>query len=381
MLRTLKWLTIVVLVIVIAGGVVVLGINSRIKAAAVVRQETIDLSVPSVAVVHPRRGAMTDEISLPGNIMAFSDAPVYARTSGYLKKWYSDIGTRVKTGDLLAEIESPEVDQQLTQAQAQLGTAQANLKLAELTMNRYEALLKLQAIAKQDVDNAAGAYEADKATVASQAANVKRLEQLVAYEKVYAPFDGVITARNTDVGQLINAGNGGAAQELFHISGAAKLRIFVSVPQVYSHAAVPGVTAQITLTESPGRHYLGKVARNSTTIDPATRTLLTEVDIDNESGQLMPGSYAEVHLKLPAATAALIVPVTALIFRAEGLEVAVVRDGNRAELVHITQGRDFGTEVEVTSGITEKDSVIVNTPDSLTSGAPVRVEPSAGERP
>jgi RND family efflux transporter MFP subunit len=381
MLRTFKWITIVLLVVVIAGAVVILGINSRIKAAAVVRQETIDLSIPSVAVIHPRRGAMTDEISLPGNIMAFSDAPVYARTSGYLKKWYSDIGTRVKTGDLLAEVDSPEVDQQLSQARADLGTATANMKLAELTMNRYQALLKLEAIAKQDVDNAAGAYEADKATVASQGANVKRLEQLVAYEKVYAPFDGIITVRNTDVGQLINAGNGGAAQELFHISGASKLRIFVSVPQVYSHAAVPGVVARITLTESPGRHYAGKVARNSTTIDPATRTLLTEVDIDNESGQLMPGSYAEVHLKLPAATAALIVPVTSLIFRAEGLEVAVVRDGNRAELVHITQGRDFGTEVEVTSGITEKDLIIVNTPDSLTSGAPVRVEPAAGERP
>src|SRR5580700_7759267 len=376
MLRTLKWITIVLLVVVIVGGVVVLGINSRIKAAAVVRQETIDLSIPSVAVIHPRRGAMTDEISLPGNIMAFSDAPVYARTSGYLKKWYTDIGTRVKTGDLLAEIESPEVDQQLSQARADLGTATANMKLAELTMNRYQALLKLEAIAKQDVDNATGAYEADKATVASQAANVKRLEQLVAYEKVYAPFDGIITTRNTDVGQLINAGNGGAAQELFHISGAAKLRIFVSVPQVYSHAAVPGVVARITLTESPGRHYMGKVARNSTTIDPATRTLLTEVDIDNESGQLMPGSYAEVHLKLPAATAALVVPVTALIFRAAGLQVAVVRNG-KAEMVHVTQGRDYGTEVEITSGITAQDLVIINTPDSLTSGATVRVEGSS----
>lgn len=381
MLRTLKSITIVLVLVLIAGGVVILGINSRIKAAAVIRQETIDLSIPSVSVIHPRRGAPTDEIGLPGNIMAFSDAPVYARTSGYLKKWYTDIGTRVKTGDLLAEIESPEVDQQLSQARADLGTATANMKLAELTMNRYQALLKLEAIAKQDVDNAAGAYEADKATVASQAANVKRLEQLVAYEKVYAPFDGVITARNMDVGQLINAGNGGTAQELFHISSAAKLRIFVSVPQMYSHAAVPGVTARITLTESPGSHYVGKVARNSTAIDPATRTLLTEVDIDNTSGQLLPGSYAEVHLKLPAATAALIVPVTALIFRAEGLEVAVVRDGNRAELVHITQGRDFGTEVEVTSGITEQDAIIVNTPDSLTSGAPVRVESPAGARP
>jgi RND family efflux transporter MFP subunit len=373
MLRTLKFLVIAALVIVI-GVVITIGINSRIKAAAVVRQETIDQSILSVEAIHPKRGAMKDELALPGNIQAFNDAPVYARSSGYLKKWYTDMGTRVKAGDLLAEIESPEVDQQLSQAKSDLSGAQAAMKLAELTMNRYQALLKQDAIAKQDVDNATGAYQASKSAVASQDANVKRLEQMVAFEKVYAPFDGVITARNMDVGQLINAGNGGTAQELFHVSSSAKLRIFVSVPQMYSSAAVPGVFAEISLAESPGRHYSGKIARNSTAIDPATRTLLTEVDIDNASGSLMPGSYAEVHLKLPAATAALIVPVTALIFRAAGLQVAVVRDGNRAELVHITQGRDFGTEVEVTSGITEQDWIIVNTPDSLTSGAQVRVE-------
>ncbi len=255
------------------------------------------------------------------------------------------------------------------------------MKLAELTMNRYQNLLKLEAIARQDVDNATGAYEADKATVASQQANVKRLEQMVGFEKVVAPFDGVITARNIDVGQLINAGNGGAAQELFHISSSTRLRIFVSVPQTYSNAVIPGTGAEINLAESPGRRYAGKVARNSTTIDPATRTLLTEVDIDNASGSLLPGAYAEVHLKLPAATPAFIVPVSALIFRAAGLEVAVVRDGNRAALVHITQGRDFGNEVEVTSGIGENDLIIVNTPDSLTSGAAVRIESVDGSRP
>jgi RND family efflux transporter MFP subunit len=378
MLRILKFLSIVVVVVAVAA-VVVLGINSRIKAAASVRQETVDLSVLSVEAIHPKRGELKDEISLPGNIQAFLDAPVYARSSGYLKAWNKDIGAHVKAGDLLAEIESPEVDQQLVQARAQLGTATANMKLAELTMNRYESLLKLQAIAKQDVDNAAGAFEADKATVASQAANVAHLEQLVAYEKVYAPFDGVITARNTDIGMLINSGNGGVAQELFHISSLGKLRIFVSVPQMYSGSAVPGVNAEITVPESPGRHYSGKVARNATAIDPATRTLLTEVDIENTSGQLLPGAYAEVHLKLQAATPALIVPVTALIFRADGLQVAVVRDG-KAQLVQISQGRDFGTEVEVISGITEQDLVIVNTPDSLTSGAPVRVASKSGDR-
>jgi RND family efflux transporter MFP subunit len=372
MLRTLKVILIVVMVVLIAGTVVFRGIHSRIDAAAVIREKTLEQAVPSVSVIHPKRGELREQISLPGNIQAFVDAPVYARTSGYLKKWYSDIGTRVKTGELLAEIDSPEVDQQLAQAKAQLATAQANLKLAEITMNRDLSMMK-DAIPKQDVDNAVGAYEADKATVESQAANVKHLEQLVAFEKVFAPFDGLITARNTDVGQLINAGNGGAAQELFRISSTDKLRIFISVPQAYSQAAVPGVSADLTLTEAPGRHYSGRVARNTGMIDPTTRTLLTEVDIENASGQLMPGAYAEVHLKLPAATAALVVPVTALIFRAAGLQVAVVRDG-KAELVHVTQGRDYGTEVEITSGITAQDSVIINTPDSLTSGAAVRAE-------
>jgi RND family efflux transporter MFP subunit len=376
MMRILKVLLIVVIVILVAGTVVIRGIHSRIDAAAVVKGRTLDEAIPSVSVTHAKRGSASDEIVLPGNIQAFVDAPVYARTSGYLKKWYTDIGTRVKTGELLAEIDSPEVDQQLDQAKAQLATAQANLKLAKITMDRDLGLLK-DAIPKQDVDNAVGAYEADKATVDSQTANMKHLEQLVAFEKVFAPFDGLITARNTDVGQLVNAGNGGAAQELFRISSTTRLRIFISVPQQYSQAAIPGINTELTLIEAPGKHYSGKVARNTGMIDPTTRTLLTEVDIDNASGQLMPGAYAEVHLKLPAATAALVVPVTSLIFRADGLQVAVVRDG-RAEMVHVTQGRDFGTEVEITSGITSQDSIIINTPDSLTSGAPVRVEAGSG---
>lgn len=373
MLRTLKVFLIVAVVVLIAGAVVITGIHSRISAAAVVKERTLDESIPSVSVIHPKRGAPADEIVLPGNIQAFVDAPVYARTSGYLKKWYYDIGARVKTGDLLAEIESPEIDQQLNQARAQLATAQANMRLAKVTMDRDLGVMK-DAIPRQDVDNAVGTYEADKATVDSNAANVKHLEQLVGFEKVFAPFDGLVTARNTDVGQLINSGNGGPAQELFRISSTSKLRIFISVPQAYSQATVPGVSTQLTLTEAPGRHYTGKVARNNGMIDPTTRTLLTEVDIDNQSGQLLPGAFAEVHLKLPAATAALIVPVTALIFRAEGLQIAVIRNGNKAEMVHVTEGRDYGTEVEITSGITAQDDIIINTPDSLTSGATVRVE-------
>ena len=373
MARTIKIVLFFVIALLVAGGIVVRGISSRIRAAAVVRQETLEQAAPTVAVIRPRRGAMKDEIVLSGNIMAFVDAPIYARTSGYLKKWYSDIGARVKTGDLLAEIESPEVDQQLAQAKAELATATANMKLAELTLTRDLNLLKLEAIAKQDVDNAQGAYDADKAVVASQEANVKRLLQLVAFEKVTAPFDGVITARNTDLGMLINAGNGGSAQELFRLATTDKLRVFVSVPQTHSRAAVPGVTAELTLSEFPGRRFTGKIARNAGSIDPATRTLLTEVDIDNTSGALLPGAFAEVHFKLPTQTPALILPVTALIFRSEGLRVAVVRDG-KAQLITVTLGRDFGTEVEVTSGITEHDQVIVSPPDSLSSGSAVRAE-------
>ncbi len=373
MLRTFKTLFIVILVVLAAGVVVVRGIHSRVNAAAIIREKTVELAVPSVSVIHPKFGNPRDEIALPGNIQAFVDAPVYARTSGYLKKWYTDIGTAVKTGELLAEIESPEVDQQLSQARADLASAQANVKLAEITMNRDLLLIKTDAVAHQDVDNAVGAFEADKAAVASQTANVKRLEQLVAFEKVFAPFDGIVTARNTDIGQLVNAGNGGAAQELFRVSSVDKLRIFVSVPQMYSRAAVEGVNADITLVEAPGRHFTGRIVRNTGAIDPATRTLLTEVDIDNSSRQLMPGAFAEIHLRLPAATPALLVPVTSIIFRSEGLQVAVVR-GETVEMVPVTQGRDFGTEIEITSGITSRDLVVINTPDSLAGGAKVHAE-------
>lgn len=372
---TLAFLSIAVL----AGFVVVRGINARIKAAAIVKQETLDLAVPSVAVIHPKRGAAKDEIILPGNMQAFIDSPIYARTSGYLKSWKVDIGQKVKTGQVLAEIETPEIDQQLQQARADQATAEANMKLSETTAARYQSLLKLDAVSRQETDQAVSDLEAKKAIVASTRANVKRLEEMVSFQKVTAPFDGVITARNTDVGALVNAGNGGPAQELFHLASTSKLRVFVSVPQAYSRSAGAGVVADLTLPEFPGRHFSGRVARTSESIDAATRTLLTEVDIDNSSGTLLPGAYVQVHLRLPPGASALLLPVTALIFRAEGLQVAVIRDG-KAELVPITTGRDFGTEVEVTSGISEQDAVVVNPPDSLTTGAAVHIEPASGER-
>src|ERR1700691_2137391 len=270
MIRTLKVILIVVIAVLVAGTVVFRGIHSRIDAAAVIREKTLEQAIPSVSVIHPKRGELREEISLPGNIQAFVDAPVYARTSGYLKKWNTDIGTRVKTGELLAEIDSPEVDQQLDQAKAQLATAQANLKLAKITMDRDMGLLK-DAIAKQDLDNAVGTYEADKATVDSMTANMKHLEQLVAFEKVFAPFDGVITTRNTDTGALINAGNGGVSQQLFTLAATKTLRVFVNVPQIYSRSATPGVVAQLTLTEYPKRRFAGTIVRNAESIDPVMR--------------------------------------------------------------------------------------------------------------
>ena len=372
-MRALKFILLIAAVVIVAT-VVVRGINARTRAAAVVKQETLDQAVPTVSVIHPKRGAMKDEIVLPGNVQAFTDAPIYARTSGYLKKWYFDMGALVKPGQLLAEIESPEVDKQLDQARADLATAEANMKLAESTAARYQALLKLDSIAKQDVDDKVGDYEAKKSIVVSARSNVKRLEDMVSFEKVYAPFEGVITARTTDIGALINAGNGGQAQELFHMAAVSRLRVFVSVPQVYSRSAVPGVMAELTLTEYPGRRFHGRLERTAGAMDPATRTLLTEVDVDNAAGELRPGAFAEVHLKLAAKTAALILPVTALIFRSVGLQVAVVRDDNKAELVSIVLGKDFGNEVEVVSGITESDAVIVNPPDSITSGMTVRIQ-------
>jgi len=348
------------------------GINTRIKAAANVKQETIDMSVPTVSVVHPKRGALKDEIVLPGNIQAFTISPIYARTSGYLKKWYVDIGGRVKPGQLLAEIETPEVDKQLDQARADLSTAQANLKLAEITMNRDLGMLK-DAIPKQDVDNAVGAYEADKSIVVSQTANVKRLEQLVSFEKVFAGFDGVITTRNTDIGQLINAGNGGVSQQLFTLAATDTLRVFVNVPQIYSRSAVPGVLAQLTLAEYPNRRFMGKVARNAESIDPLSRTLLTEVDVDNKTGELLPGAFAQVHLTLASKAPSMLLPVNSLLFRAEGLQAGVVREGGKVELMTIVIGKDYGTEVEVVSGLREDDNVIVNPPDSLATGNIVRM--------
>lgn len=355
----------------VAAYAIYTGLTSRARANSSLARETLANSVPTVAVIRPKITNGAQEVVLPGNMQAFVDTPIWARSSGYLKRWYADIGSPVKRGQLLAEIEAPEIDQQLQQARAQLDTNQANLKLAQITAERYSNLFKTDSVAKQDVDNAVQSAAARVADVTSAQANVSRLEQLVAYEKVYAPFDGVITARNVDVGALVNADTNTAGKELFHLASNSTLRVYISVPEIYSRAAKPGVTANLTLTEFPGRQFQGVVVRNAKAIDINSRTLLVEVDVKNPTGELLPGSYASVHLKLPSKINAVTVPSNTLLFRSEGLRIAVVRNG-RAELMPVVLGRDYGDEVEVVSGIQAQDAVIVNPSDSVASGEQVR---------
>jgi RND family efflux transporter MFP subunit len=365
---------IAILAFVIVAAVVISGILPRINARAALEKETAEMAIPTVSVVTPKRGAPTQEVVLPANVQAYIDSPIYARTNGYLKRWYTDIGARVKAGQLIAEIETPEVDQQLRQSKADLATAEANLNLSQITATRYQDLLKTDSVSKQDTDNATGDLAAKQATVQSSQANVKRLEELQSFEKIYAPFDGVITARNTDIGALIDSGSsGGSRTELFHIAQPDKLRVYVSVPQVYSQAMKPGLSADLVLSEFPGRVFPGTLVRTAQAIDQSTRTLLVEIRVNNPTGTLFSGAYAEVHLKLPTATSAFILPVNTLLFRSEGLRVAAVTDGKHAELKPITLGHDFGSEVEVVAGLSGDESIIANPPDSLVSGEEVRI--------
>src|ERR1700733_13529633 len=371
---------IALLVAIIVGGIVVMGVVPRLRAKAALRTETRDLAIPTVVVIQPKRGDPQQEIVLPGNMQAFEDAPIFARTNGYLKKWYVDIGGHVKAGQLLADIETPEVDQQLLVARADLNTAQANLNLSKITADRFDGLKNTDSVSKQDVDNAHGDFEAKKATVASAQSNVRRLEETQAFNKIYAPFDGIITARNTDIGQLIDSGSGGSAKEMFHIQSTRVLRVYINVPQQYSQPAKPGLTADLTLAEFPGRRFKGQLVRTAKAIDPASRTLLVEVDVNNTTGELFPGAYTGVHLKLPEGIPTFILPVNTLIFRSQGLQVATVGDG-KASLVRIVLGRDFGSEVEVVSGLTGQENVMVNPPDSLVEGEQVQIAQQNQQQP
>lgn len=370
---TVRWVA-GLLVAGIFVAVFIFGIRSRLKAEGTLRTVTQQMAVPSVSIVHPKPAAPAQEIILPGNIQPFVSSPIYARTDGYLKKWYFDIGAHVKAGDLLAEIETPEVDQQLAQAKANLATAQANLQLAEITMTRYRSLLDKHAVSQQDVDNAVGSYNANKAMVEADQANVQHYAALVSFEKVYAPFDGVITARNTDIGDLINSGSNTAPRtDLFNISQADALRVYVNVPEEYSQGIKPGETAaDIVLAEFPGRRFPGKLVRTSDAINVSTRTLLVEVDVPNPKGPLLTGSYAEVHLKIPSQTPIYLLPVNTLIFRSDSLQVGVVNDG-KVTIKDVTPGHDFGSDIEIVTGLNADDQVVINPPDSLVTGQAVQV--------
>ncbi|MBS1852012.1 MAG: efflux RND transporter periplasmic adaptor subunit [Acidobacteria bacterium] len=347
-------------------------------ARAKLKSETEELAQPTVAVVRPKNSAPAHELVLPANVQAYRDAPIYARTNGYLKKWYVDLGARVKTGQLLAEIDTPEVNQQLQQARADLATAQANLHLAEITTERYQGLLQTDSVSKQEADNAAGDFAAKKATVDSAQFNVKRLQELQSFQKIYAPFDGTISARNTDIGALIDSGaSGGTRTELFHIVSSGKLRVYVNVPEEYSRVTKPGLKTDLVLAEFPGRRFPGTLVRTADAIDPRTRTLLVEIEVNNPTKELFSGSYAEVHMKLPGAVSSFTLPVNTLLFRSEGLRVATVNPDKKVSLLPITIGHDYGTEVEVVAGLKGGETVVLNPPDSLIEGQVVRIASSA----
>ena len=370
------WIVALVVFLAVAG-ILVSGILRRVRARAAVTAETAAMAVPVVNVVTPQRTAPSHEIVLPGNVEPYMTAPIYSRTSGYVKKWYVDIGARVKKGQLLAEIDTPEVDQQLQQSRSNLATADANLRLAEITKNRYQELLKTNAVSQQDFDNASGAYNANNSIVQANQANVKQLETLQSFERIYAPFEGIVTVRNVDVGDLINSGSApGTRTDLFHIAQPGKLRVYVYVPQEYSQAAAPGLTAELTLAEFPGRRFPGKLVRTANAINSATRTLQAEVDVDNPTGKLLSGSYAEVHLNLPGLASTHLLPVNTLLFRSEGLQVAVVKDGKVA-LTQVTPGHDFGDQIEILSGLNGDESVIQNPSDSILSGQQVQIAKAA----
>jgi multidrug efflux pump subunit AcrA (membrane-fusion protein) len=375
------------LVVAVAFGLFIYsGIHGRVEAASTLQHQTELAAIEDVVVVDPKAAAPIDEVVLPGATQPYVNSPIYARTNGYLVKWFYDIGAKVKQGDLLAIIDTPELDQQLEQARADLQTAKSNLALSKTTAERWQGLVKTRSVSQQSTDQAVDNLGATQASVDSYAANVRRLEALVSFEKVYAPFDGVITVRNTDTGWLINAGAGSPTAapfllaqsagsptaELFRLAQTSTLRIFVAVPEVYSRAARVGSTATLTLDEFPSETFRGKVTRTSESIDMASRTLNTEIDVDNPTGQLLPGAYVHVHLKLPGQTRSVIIPSNTLLFRSEGLRVGVVRNGH-AQLTPITIGVDYGESVQVISGLTLKDQVIVSPSDSLISGTPVRI--------
>jgi len=361
----------IAVVLVIVGAFTLLQRRTQYRALA---KETETLAIPTVSVIHATAAKGQEDLVLPGTMQAYVESPIYARTSGYVKKWYHDIGTRVKQGELLADIDTPEVDQQLYQAKADLTTAQANANLSKITADRLQELIKTDGVSKQEVDNAVGDLAAKNAIVKSAEANVGRLEELEAFKHVIAPFSGVVTRRQTDIGQLINAGNGGASQELFSLAQTDPLRVYVNVPEAYAPTIHPGLGAYLELTQYAGRKFEGKVVRTAESIDLSTRTLLTEVDVPNHAGELLPGGYAQVHLEVQVSGEHVQVPINALLFRAEGLRAIVVDSNHKLHLQPLTIGRDYGTSLEVLQGLSASDWIVLNPADSLDDGQQVNVK-------
>src|SRR5213594_2776178 len=359
------------LLLVVLGAFTMLQRRSEYRTLA---EETETLAIQTVGVIHASPESGQEDLVLPGTMEAFVEDPIYARTNGYLKKWYHDIGSRVQKGDLLADIDTPEVDQQLSQARTDLSTAQANANLSRITATRYQELIKTDGVSKQEVDNAVGDLEAKVANMKSAEANVRRLEELESFKHIYAPFSGVITRRNVDTGTLINAGNGGASQQLFSLAQTDPIRTYVSVPEAYAASIRPGLGAYLELTQYPGQNFQGRVVRTAESIDPGTRTLLTEVDVPNHNGALLPGGYAQAHLQVKVTGARLAVPVNALLFRSEGLRAVVVDGNHKTHLKPLTIGRDYGTSLEVLQGLDASDWIVLNPADSLDEGQEVRVK-------
>jgi RND family efflux transporter MFP subunit len=363
------WIALAVALILAAWGII-----SRVHARSQLAKETMTEAIPQVTTLKPGRSPASEDLVLPGSVQAFIEAPIYARTSGYLKSWNTDIGSPVKKGQLLAEIDSPEVDQEYSQSRADLATAHANSQLAITTNERWKGLLATQSVSQQDADTKAGDAAAKRAAEASAAANVARLRDLESFKRVLAPFDGVVTQRNTDIGALITAGqNAGSA--LFRVADTTKLRIYVLVPEPYAAATVPGMQSELYFTEHPGKSFPAAVVRTANALDPALRTLQVELQVDNSDGVLFPGSYAEVHFKVTGSSQSLRLPANTLLFRSAGLQVATVDSADHVRLKTIVPGRDFGKSIEVLSGVAADDNVVVNPPDSLIEGAPVRIAP------
>jgi RND family efflux transporter MFP subunit len=359
-------------VVLAAGGLYT--VHARGQSSRQLAQVTQSLAIDTVSVLHAKPGAPTSEITLPGMTQAYSQSPIYARVSGYVRAWHVDIGTHVRKGQLLAQIDAPEVDQELNQARAVLSQGHANLQLAQITAGRYQDLIKTNSVSQQEVDQNNQNLAAQQANVQAATAAVARLEQMQGFEKVFAPFDGVITERKTDVGDLINAGNSGMGRELFHISQISTVRVFVNVPEEYSKQVRNGLQASMDLTALPGKSFSARVTRTSNAIDLVSRTLSVELDVPNPSGELLPGAYANVHFKLPLSVIPLVVPASSILFQAAGPQVGIVSTGNQVQLRTVTIGRDFGDTLEILHGVTPQDAIIANPPDSLTAGAQVAVD-------